>query len=132
MPTKKQTISVRLDDAAKQQIEHAARVTKQSAGAFLEKAGEERARQVLLDWATDTYRRRDTSFSELAGETGLAVEEIMLALGDQTREEALDAFLTSCRTVAEATGNQDFLHSAELAVETVRGKPKATERTAAV
>jgi hypothetical protein len=132
MPTKKQTISVRLDNAAKQQVKHAARITKQSAGAFLEKAGEERARQVLLDWATDTYRRGGTSFSELAGETGLAVEEIMLVLGDQAREAALDAFLASCRTVADATGNHDFLCSAEQAVEEVRGKPGATKRTAAV
>ena len=48
MATKKRTISVRLDDEAKQQVERAAKLLRQSSGAFLEKAGEERARVVLL------------------------------------------------------------------------------------
>lgn len=120
MGTKKQTISVRLDDATKQRVERAARLVKQSAGAFLEKAGEEQARQVLLRWAVDRHRRGEASFSELAGETGLAVEEIMLAMGSPDEGEDLDLFLSSCRTVAEASGNPEFLRLGEEAVELVR------------
>jgi predicted transcriptional regulator len=120
--TKKQTISVRLDADAKQRVERAARLRKQSSGAFLEQAGEEHARQVLLAWAVDRHRRGDASFSELAAETGLAVEEIMLAVGSQGEEEGLDLFLASCRTVSEANGNPDFLRLGEEAVQLVRSE----------
>jgi hypothetical protein len=120
--TKKQTISVRLDAAAKQQVERAARLRRQSSGAFLEQAGEERARQVLNVWAVDRHRRGEASFSELAAETGLAVEEIMLAIGSQGEQEGLDLFLASCRTVAEASGNRDFLRLGEEAVQLLRSE----------
>lgn len=126
MATKKPTISVRLDDAAKLRVEQAARIVKQSAGAFLEEAGEERARQVLLDWALERHQRGEASFSELAADTGLTVEEIMLALGDRGREEALEAFLASCRTVAEVSGNREFLRLGQAAVKTVRRAPRAS------
>ena len=128
MVTKKRTISVRLDDAAKQRVDRAARLLKQSSGAFLEKAGEEQARQVLLAWAVDRRRRGEASFSELAGETGLAVEEIMLVMGSEGKQEALDMFLASCRTVADASGNPDFLRLGEEAVELVR-KEQSSEPT---
>jgi hypothetical protein len=120
MATKKPTISVRLDDAAKLMVEHAARIMNQSAGAFLEKAGQERARQVLLDWALERHRRGEASFSELAADTGLTVEEIMRASGDRGRQEALEAFLASCRTVAEVRGNREFLRLGEDAVKAVQ------------
>lgn len=128
MATKKPTISVRLDDIAKLRVEHAARIMNQSAGAFLEKAGQERARQVLLDWALERHRRGEASFSELAADTGLAVEEIMLALGDRGGEEALEAFLASCRTVAEISGNRDFLRLGEDAVKVVQRAHEPAER----
>ncbi|GEM_PF-1023476 len=120
MATKKRTISVRLDDAAKQRVERAARLLKQSAGAFLERGGEEQARHILLAWAVDQHRSGAASFSELASETGLAVEEIMLAMGSQGKEEALEMFLASCRTVAEIRGNPEFLRLAEEAVRIVQ------------
>lgn len=44
----------------------------------------------------------------------------MLAMGSQGKEEALDMFMASCRTVAEASGNPDFLRLGEEAVELVR------------
>ena len=120
MVTKKQTISVRLDAAAKQRVERAAKLRKQSSGAFLEQAGEQHARQVLLAWAVDRQERGAASFSELAAETGLAVEEIMLAVGSRGKQEGLDLFLASCRTVAEASGDPDFLRLGEEAVQVVR------------
>jgi uncharacterized protein (DUF1778 family) len=119
MPSKKRTISVRLDDEAKQKVEKAAKLLRQSSGAFLEKAGQERARQVLVEWAVGRYRRGEASFSELAEETGLAVEEIMEALGSRGREDALEMFLASCRTVAEARNNPEFLRLGQEAVKAV-------------
>ncbi|MEK7215321.1 MAG: hypothetical protein AAB289_06990, partial [Chloroflexota bacterium] len=80
MATKKRTISVRLDDAAKRQVERAATLSKQSAGAFLGRAGEEEARRALLTWAVAQHGIGRASFSELAQDTGLAVEEIMGAM----------------------------------------------------
>ena len=119
MPTKKQTVSVRLDDAAKRRVERAAKLSKQSSGAFLEKAGDERAREVLLAWATNRYRSGDGSLSELAAETGLEVEEIMRAIGGNGQQEALAMFLASCQTVAEVNGNPEFLRLGQEAVEAI-------------
>lgn len=120
MATKKRTISVRLDDEAKQKVEKAAKLVRQSSGAFLEKAGQERARQVLLEWAVDRYRRGEASFSELADETRLAVEEIMEATGSRGKEDALEMFLASCRTVAEARNNPEFLRLGQEAVKAIK------------
>ena len=113
MVTKKHTVSVRLTPEAARRLEKAASLTRQSQGAFLEKAGDETAHRILLAWAAEQYREGLKSFSQLAEETGLAVEEIMLAMGDGGREEAIAAFLASCRTVAETQDNPDFLRVAE-------------------
>jgi uncharacterized protein (DUF1778 family) len=116
MATTKRTISVRLDDRAEQQVEKAAKLLKQSKGAFLGKAGEERAREVLLEWAINRHHRGEASFSQLAEETGLAVEEIMDAMGQQGKEEALEIFLTSARAAAAIEprqGGAEFLRLAE-------------------
>lgn len=125
MPTKRPTISVRMEDEVKRQVELAARLSGQSAGAFLGRAGEARARQVLLDWAVSQHRQGDASFSELAEETGLAVEEIMLAMGRPSDEDALDMFLASCRALAESRDNPSFLRAAEEAVKRVRSRRPA-------
>jgi predicted transcriptional regulator len=120
MPTRKQTISVRLDDATKRRVERAARLLKQSSGAFLEKVGEEQARKVLVAWAVDRHRRGEASFSELAAETGLAIEEVMLASGNENSLDTLESFLASCRSMAESSGDPDFLRASEEAVRTVK------------
>ena len=122
MATKKHTISVRLDAEAEQRLTQAARIVHQSRGAFLQSAGEAKARQVLLDWATSRYRAGDSGFSELATQTGLPVEEIMFAVGDQHRTDALAQFLASCRTVAEASANPAFLERAQAAVAAVEAE----------
>lgn len=119
MATKKHTISVRLEPEAKRRVEQAARLMKQSCSAFLEKAGEEQARQILRQWAVSRYREGAASFSEVAQETGLAVEEIMEALGGRGQEEALAMFLAACQTVAEAQGDPEFLHLGQEAVHMV-------------
>jgi uncharacterized protein (DUF1778 family) len=124
MATTKRTISVRLDDRAKQQVEKAAKLLKQSKGAFLGKAGEERAREALLEWAVDRHRRGEASFSRLAEETGLALEEIMDAMGKHGQEEALEMFLMSARAAAALQprqGGDEFLRLAEEVAKEVFG-----------
>ena len=122
MAARKRTISVRLDERAKRQVEKAAKLLGHSQGAFLGVAGEERAHQVLLEWAVNRHRQGEASFSELADETGLAVEEIMEAMGREGTEEALEMFLASCRTVAKMHGDPKFLRLAEEVAKEVFGK----------
>lgn len=121
MATRKRTVSVRLDPEAARRLERAAELLHQSRGAFLQHAGDVAARRVLVEWAASRYRQGGVSFSELAGQTALTVEEIMAALGEQGREEALAQFLASCRTVAELRQNPEFLRLGEEAVETIGG-----------
>jgi hypothetical protein len=120
MAMRKHTVSVRLDPKAEHRLEKAAQLTHQSRGAFLLHAGDERARRILLDWAVARYRQGDTSFSELAGQTGLAIEEIMRAFGEGGRDEALAQFLASCRAVAEAEDNPQFYATAQEVVRALR------------
>ena len=116
MTTAKQPVSVHLDPRAKRRLEKAASLLSQSPSTFLEKAGDAMARRILVDWAVARYHAGERTFSELAEETGLAVEEIMLAMGKQGHEEALARFLESSRIVAEAQNNPEFLRLAEKVV----------------
>ena len=124
MASKKGTISVRLDDSSKRRIERAARLSRQSSGAFLGKVGGQEARRVLIEWALERWRRDEATWSELADETGLAIEEIMLAASgnqdDQIR--AVDAFLASCRAIADSNDDSAFLRAAEEAAESVKAE----------
>ena len=74
---------------------------------------------VLLSWSAGRYRQGEASFSELAEETGLAVEEIMESLGDQGTDQALNMFLASCRTVADLNDDPDFLRRGQEAVKAI-------------
>lgn len=120
MTRKKWRVSVRLGPEAERRLQKAAQLMKQSRGAFLEKAGDETARRILLEWAAARYREGGRTFSELAAETGLAVEEVMVAMGSHGREVALEMFLASCKTAAETRGSREFLRLARQAVESVR------------
>ena len=115
------TVSVRLDPEAGRRLDKAAALMHQSRAAFLEKAGDEAARRVLTEWAARRHRQGGGTFSELAAETGLAVEEIMEHLGGQERGDALEMFLASCRTVSETQKNRRFLRLAEQAVASLGG-----------
>lgn len=123
MPTKKLTVSVRLDPSSARRLERAAQLKKQSRGAFLEQAGDESARRVLLDWAAAEHEAGRMSFSELAEESRLAVEEIMAAVGGADQDAALSLFLASCNTIAVTEQNPEFLREAEEAVAAVRATP---------
>src|SRR5688572_13096673 len=107
------TVSVRLDPEAGRRLDKASALMQQSRAAFLEKAGDEAARRLLTDWAARRYRQGAATFSELAEQTGLAVEEIVEHLGGAERGAALDMFLASCRTVAETQESRRFLRLAE-------------------
>ena len=50
----------------------------------------------------------------------------MLAMGSQGKEEALEIFLASCRTVAEARNNPEFLRLGKEAVKIVQGTHEAS------
>jgi hypothetical protein len=122
MPTKRETISVRVDSATKRRVEIAAHALKQSSGAFLENAGDDRARNVLLEWAAERHRQGHASYSELAAETGVAVDDLMQSMGGEDRAAAFAAFLASCRAVAEANNDPGFLRAGEEAVANFRGE----------
>lgn len=119
MPTRKRTLSVRMDNEMTRRVERAARLRNQSLGAFLQQAGDEAARRLLLEWTVSRYREGVASASELAQETGLAAEEIMRAVGATDLQAALDAFLASCRTVAITQGKPGFLLMGEAAAKAV-------------
>ncbi len=122
MPSKKATVSVRLDAASARRVQRAAQIRNQSRGGFLEQAGNELAQRVLIDWAVAQQRTESRTFSELAEETGIAIEDLMAAVSREDRELALDAFLASCRTIASSDDNPEFLRLAEEAVAAVRNR----------
>lgn len=78
------------------------------------------ARQVLLAYAVDRHRKGEASFSELAQETGLAVEEIMEAMA-LPAHEAREMFLTNCRTVAKLHDDPEFLRMGEQTAKALWG-----------
>ena len=89
----KQALTTELDAPAVQRIERAARLTHQAPGAFLSKAVEAVTRQVLLADAAERWRREEATYSELAAETGLWIEEIMQAVARRTGARAVDTSL---------------------------------------
>lgn len=74
------TVSVHLDEKAGRRVKKAASLTGQSFDTFLERAGDGVAHRIVLEWAVQEYRRGQQTFGELAEETGLAIEEIMVAM----------------------------------------------------
>jgi hypothetical protein len=129
------TISVRVGPEVERRLERAASLMKQSRGAFLQKAGDETARRILVDWAAKRHRNGEKTFSELAVETGLTIEEIMAAVGRAGQAEGAGMFLASARVVAETMNSPSFLRMAEHAAAVVAasaGGPPASEAPAAI
>jgi hypothetical protein len=120
MVAKQTAISVRLDDIAREQVRRAARLLNQTPAAFLQHAGAETARQVLLAWAVRKYREGGGTFSELAEETGLSVEAIMRGVASNDRDEALDFYRAAARTAARLVQDDDFYRAAQAAVMDVQ------------
>ncbi|MGD9890189.1 MAG: DUF1778 domain-containing protein [Dehalococcoidia bacterium] len=122
MSNAKQTLTVSLDERARRRLEKAAGLLNLSTSDFVTEAADERARVVLLNWAVAAYRAGDHTFSQLAAESGLAVEEIMMAMSRDGNVTVLDNFLDRCRTLAETYDNPEFLRLAEQAVARVRAE----------
>lgn len=120
MTMREQSVFLHLDSDAKRRLEKAAEVAQQSPTAFVEQAADERARDVLLEWAVRRYHEGDTTYSLIAEETGLPVEEIMYAMGWDGIDEALQAFLARARTLAEECENPDLLRLAHKVVALAR------------
>jgi len=116
MTAARRRVSVSLDANAARRVERAAGLPQLSPSDFLAESADERARRILADWAVVAYRAGDHTFSQLAAETGLPVEEIMIAMSSEGREESLDTFLGRCRVLAETYNNPEFLRLAERAV----------------
>src|SRR5437588_11226315 len=111
MAKPRESISVQLDADAARRVKKAARLSKQSESAFVQQAVEERARRVLLEWAVARHKQGTATFSELADETGLAIEEIMAAM-EQDPEVASQQFLELCEAAAKAQDTPEFLRLA--------------------
>jgi len=108
--TKHQRLAVVLDEAAARRVEQAA---------------EQAARRVLIDAIAAAYERNERSISELAAETGLAVEEIIEGMAARSGDAGLETFLASSRAVSEARNDPEFLRLSEVAAADVRAREPA-------
>ncbi len=120
MVTKLKTVSVRLGDEAGARVSKAAQLARQSKGAFLARAGEQAAQQMLLDWAVRRHASGEASLSELAFETSLPLEVIAEHAGEQRSSEGIQMYLTSARRLAKAMNTPRFYREAKRAAESVR------------
>ena len=120
MGTKLKTVSVRLQDEAGARVSKAAQLARQSKGAFLARAGEEAARQMLLEWAAKRHASGEASLSELAAETGVPVEAISQHASAKRSDEAAEMYLTSARRLSGALKTPRFYTEAKRAVMAVR------------
>lgn len=101
-------ILLHLDPQAEKRLAMAANLLHLSPESFAQQAVDERVRNVLLDWAVQRYHRGDTTYSQLAEETGLSVVDIMYAMGDEGLSEALQAFLARAEVLAVERENPDL------------------------
>lgn len=120
MGTKLTTVSVRLEKHASVQVDKAARVLHQSKGAFLARAGEEAAEQVLLRWAVEQYATGVASLSELAAKTQLPLERIAQQVAENRAEQTTELYLASCQQLSQTLRIPRFYRSAKKAVANAR------------
>jgi DNA-binding transcriptional ArsR family regulator len=83
------SVSIHLDEKAGRRVEKAASLVKQSPSAFLERVGDEVARQIVLEWAVAEYRRGERTYGELAEDTGLTIEEIMVGMTELPQDSTV-------------------------------------------
>ena len=128
MTLQDQTLCIHLDPDAKKRLDKASSLAHLSPASFVEQAADERARDMLLDWAVRSYRQGDTTYSLLAEETGLGIVEIMYAMGDDGLDEALDSFLARAATLADERDNPDLLRLARNVAAQVREEARQRRR----
>ncbi len=129
--TKLKTVSVRLDDDAGARVGKAAKVARQSKGAFLARAGEEAAERVLLDWAVQRHTAGEASLSELASETGVPLEVIAQYIAGQRSEQLTGMYLTSARRLSEIMHDPRFFADARRAVGVAKKKVRPAAKKVA-
>lgn len=120
MTARRKSLSLSLDADVRRRLDKAASITKQSPEALLQKAGDEVARLILLNWATDRYREGTRTFGELAQETGLTIEEIMQAMSPQGSEAALQSFLAHWSELAEKHNRPELVQLAREAIARIQ------------
>jgi predicted nucleic acid-binding protein len=69
-------------------------------------------RQVLLEDAAERWLREEATYSELAVETGLWIEEIMQAVTRRTGDRAVTASLQDWQALAEEHQRPDLFRLA--------------------
>lgn len=126
--TKLKTVSVRLDDQAGVRVGKAAKVVRQSKGAFLARAGEEAAERVLLDWAVQRHAAGEASLSELAAETGVPLEVIAQHVAGRRSEQATEMYLTSARRLSEIMDDPRFFADARRAAGVAKKEVRPTAK----
>ena len=133
MGTKLTTVSVRFEKHASARVDKAAHVLHQSKGAFLARAGEEAAEQVLLRWAVEQYTTGVASLSELAAETQLPLERIAQQVAEDRAEQTTEMYLVSCQQLSQTLRIPTFYRNAKKAVAQARrdleqpGTPRSAE-----
>ena len=102
----KRAITVRLDPDVAVRVERAARSRNLTIAGFLAQVSDDAAHQALFDDAVARYQRDPgaASLSELAHESGLAVEEIMRAIWQRDRLTAAETGRSVAEVVAERSG----------------------------
>jgi len=120
MVQEKQTVMVQLESPAAQQVARAAQLTNQSPDTFLAKVGEAVAHRILLGDAADRWLREERTFSELAAETGLWIEELMEGVAQRNADRALEASLDDWSALATAHQHPELPRLAEQAAAAVR------------
>lgn len=115
---KRTTITVRLSEEERAQLERACKLHRMSQTKYLTRLAMERTRQDLLDHAVKKYQAGQASLSELSRETGLDVPAIMdaLALRDSPSKKAVDAFLAEARALSKRLKDPEFFEMAKSAV----------------
>ncbi|GEM_PF-6874988 len=142
----KRTIVVQLDQPEAERLERVARSRNLSASACLAQAGVDAAHDVLLDQAVARFDQDPTavSISELAEESGLAMEEIMQEIWRRDRLTAAatgqpvaevvrsqyrgrhglseEALLASCSSIADQLNDPEFLDQARAIVRAMHNE----------
>ncbi len=86
----------------------------------MSRAVEAVSRQVLLEDAAERWLREEATFSELAAETGLWIEEIMQAVARRTGDGAVTVSLQDWQALAEDYQRPDVLQLAHDAAAAIR------------
>ena len=117
------TVTIRLTDEEYEVLGRLCGLKKTSRSAYLAHLATRHAKQELLTYAANAYRKGKASLSELATQTGLDVptmmDEVARISGEDAR--AVDEFLAAVKTLSQENNDSDFY---SLAVQSLTASPK--------